>query len=183
MHLICAPLFSDARPGQGDGAPDHDRRGLLGVGRQRPPKVHQRCNRPAYLGELVQIDGSEHAWFEDRAPACTLRLCGRRHGPADAVAVRADSVDAGLFHRHPRPPRAPWQPLQRAGLICQSADQLVFMPRLVFVAEGQVIAEHVRCIRRSHGHGSTIYDWRHYLAVLQHKPGALHNGAPFALAS
>ncbi len=24
------------------------------------------------LGELVQIDGSDHRWFEDRAPACTL---------------------------------------------------------------------------------------------------------------
>jgi hypothetical protein len=24
-----------------------------------------------------------------------------------------------------------------------------------------------------------IYDWRHYLAVIQRKPGALRNGAPF----
>ncbi|AMP39926.1 hypothetical protein LBM2029_20315 (plasmid) [Ralstonia solanacearum] len=40
--------------------------------RQRPPKVHQPRNRRACLGELVQIDGSDHAWFEDRAPACTL---------------------------------------------------------------------------------------------------------------
>jgi len=24
------------------------------------------------LGELVQIDGSGHAWFEDRGPPCTL---------------------------------------------------------------------------------------------------------------
>jgi hypothetical protein len=29
------------------------------------------CRREC-LGELVQIDGSEHAWFEDRGPACTL---------------------------------------------------------------------------------------------------------------
>jgi hypothetical protein len=27
--------------------------------------------------------------------------------------------------------------------------------------------------------GRTIYDWRHYLAVIQRKPGALRNGAPF----
>ncbi|WP_083384526.1 ISNCY family transposase [Cupriavidus sp. USMAHM13] len=40
--------------------------------RQRPPKVHQPRNRRACLGELVQIDGSDHHWFEDRAPACTL---------------------------------------------------------------------------------------------------------------
>ena len=38
----------------------------------RPPKVHQPRNRRACLGELVQIDGSDHAWFEERAPACTL---------------------------------------------------------------------------------------------------------------
>jgi len=40
--------------------------------RQRPPKVHQPRNRRACLSELVQIDGSDHRWFEDRAPACTL---------------------------------------------------------------------------------------------------------------
>ena len=27
---------------------------------------------------------------------------------------------------------------------------------------------------------ATVYDWRHYLAVIQRKPGALRNGAPFA---
>ena len=27
--------------------------------------------------------------------------------------------------------------------------------------------------------GQTVYDWRHYLAVIQRKPGALRNGAPF----
>ncbi|MBO0223022.1 ISNCY family transposase, partial [Vibrio parahaemolyticus] len=38
---------------------------------QRPPKVYQPRNRRACLGELNQIDGSDHRWFEDRAPACT----------------------------------------------------------------------------------------------------------------
>lgn len=34
---------------------------------------------------------------------------------------------------------------------------------------------------RSHDRQSrTIYDWRHYLAVVQRKPGALRTGAPFA---
>ena len=50
---------------------------------------------------------------------------------------------------------------------------------VVFVAEGQKIAEHVRCIHRSHDGGRTLYDWRHYLSVAQRKPGALRNGAPF----
>ena len=39
---------------------------------QRPPKLYQPRARRACLGELVQIDGSDHRWFEDRAPACTL---------------------------------------------------------------------------------------------------------------
>lgn len=56
----------------------------------------------------------------------------------------------------------------------------VYPDRLVFVAEAQVVAEHKRIINRSHAPGETIYDWRHYLAVLQRKPGALRNGAPFA---
>ncbi len=34
--------------------------------------AHQMRERRACVGELVQIDGSPHHWFEDRAPACTL---------------------------------------------------------------------------------------------------------------
>lgn len=34
--------------------------------------THQMRERRACFGELVQIDGSPHRWFEDRAPSCTL---------------------------------------------------------------------------------------------------------------
>lgn len=37
----------------------------------RPPKVQQPRARRACLGELIQIDGCEHRWFEERAPMCT----------------------------------------------------------------------------------------------------------------
>jgi len=49
-------------------------------------------------------------------------------------------------------------------------------------AEGQVVCEHRRVFARSHQRKSTttVFDWRHYLAVIQRKPGALRNGAPFA---
>jgi hypothetical protein len=40
--------------------------------RHRLPSPHQPRHRRECLGELVQIDGSEHAWFEDRGPVCTL---------------------------------------------------------------------------------------------------------------
>jgi len=38
----------------------------------RQPRVHQPRPRRACTGELIQIDGCEHRWFEDRGPACTL---------------------------------------------------------------------------------------------------------------
>lgn len=56
----------------------------------------------------------------------------------------------------------------------------VYPDRFQVVAEGQPICAHQRIINRSHdGPGHTVYDWRHYLAVVQRKPGALRNGAPF----
>ena len=56
----------------------------------------------------------------------------------------------------------------------------VYAHRLVIMAEGQLLCEHPRIIHRSHdAAGQTVYDWHHYLAVLQRKPGALRNGAPF----
>ncbi|NIN38462.1 MAG: IS21 family transposase [Gammaproteobacteria bacterium] len=56
-----------------------------------------------------------------------------------------------------------------------------YADRIVIAAEGQVVAEHRRVFSRGHDRPvRTIYDWRHYLAVLQRKPGALRNGAPFA---
>jgi hypothetical protein len=55
----------------------------------------------------------------------------------------------------------------------------VYPNKIAIAAEGQILCEHMRRINRSHLPGRTIYDWRHYLAVLQRKPGALRNGAPF----
>jgi transposase len=56
-----------------------------------------------------------------------------------------------------------------------------YADRIVLVAEAQRIAEHARVFNRDHNSkGTTLYDWRHYLAVVQRKPGALRNGAPFA---
>jgi transposase len=45
--------------------------GLWLTRKQRVPRPHQPRERRACLGELVQIDGSPHAWFEDRGPECS----------------------------------------------------------------------------------------------------------------
>ncbi len=40
--------------------------------RSRVRRIHSPRERRSRLGELVQIDGSPHAWFEDRAGKCCL---------------------------------------------------------------------------------------------------------------
>lgn len=40
--------------------------------RQRHKRPFQLRERRACMGELVQIDGSPHAWLEERGPRCTL---------------------------------------------------------------------------------------------------------------
>ena len=56
----------------------------------------------------------------------------------------------------------------------------VYPERIVVAAEGQILREHQRIIERSHNQPPrTVHDWRHYLAVIQRKPGALRIGAPF----
>jgi hypothetical protein len=52
------------------------RRGMIagGLWRPRHQKTPHRAWRPrrACVGELVQLDGSDHAWFEARGPRCVL---------------------------------------------------------------------------------------------------------------
>lgn len=57
-------------------------------------RVHQQRERREAVGELVQIDGSPHAWFEDRGETCCLlviiddatgELLGLRFEPAETT--------------------------------------------------------------------------------------------------
>ncbi len=58
---------------------DHEtlRRALVACGlrklkRRKRLRVHPSRDRRPCRGELAQIDGSHHPWFENRAPGCTL---------------------------------------------------------------------------------------------------------------
>ena len=44
----------------------------LWLPRAERKRFHQPRHRREHVGELIQIDGSEHAWFEDRGPKCSL---------------------------------------------------------------------------------------------------------------
>ena len=48
------------------------REGIWKAKKARKLVVHQMRERRACFGELVQLDGSPHKWFEERGPACTL---------------------------------------------------------------------------------------------------------------
>ena len=52
----------------------------------------------------------------------------------------------------------------------------IYPERLQLVADGQEVASHVRSFERY----LTFYDFRHYISLIERKPGALRNGAPFA---
>ena len=68
----------------------------------------------------------------------------------------------------------------RYSVPCQLAHQMVsahFYPdRIEVYAENARIARHVRLMDRD----QIRYDWQHYIPLIERKPGALRNGAPFA---
>jgi len=68
----------------------------------------------------------------------------------------------------------------RYSVPCEFAGQRVstrlYPTRISVVAGDVVVASHERLSDRGH----TSYDWQHYIDLVQRKPGALRNGAPFA---
>ena len=56
----------------GDAAQVDDRKPGSGCRASSGGQFHQPRLRRESFGELVQIDGSEHHWFEDRGAPCTL---------------------------------------------------------------------------------------------------------------
>jgi transposase len=68
----------------------------------------------------------------------------------------------------------------RYSVPCELAGQMVstrlYPGGVAVVADDQVVGRH----ERLGSEGQTRYDWQHYIPLLQRKPGALRNGAPFA---
>ena len=75
------------------------RLGLWRPKTRRGKRVFQIRERRPRFGELIQIDGSHHAWLEDRAPKCALivfiddatgQLTGLRFAPAETTRAYLD---------------------------------------------------------------------------------------------
>jgi transposase len=69
--------------------------GLWKAKRKKSVQLHPLRDRRPCLGELAQIDGSPHDWFEGRGPACCLlvaiddatsRLCSLHFEPSETTA-------------------------------------------------------------------------------------------------
>jgi len=67
----------------------------------------------------------------------------------------------------------------RYSVPCEFAGQMLstrlYPGRVVAVGDDAVVAEHDRLADE----GLVRYDWQHYIPLIQRKPGALRNGAPF----
>ena len=63
---------------------------------------------------------------------------------------------------------------------CEWVGQMVsirlYPERIALVSQDGEVVRHERLFER----GQTRYDWQHYLPLIERKPGALRNGAPFA---
>ena len=68
----------------------------------------------------------------------------------------------------------------RYSVPCELVGQIVsiriYPETIDLVAHDAVVASHLR----SFGRNETRYDWQHYIPLIERKPGALRNGAPFA---
>ena len=68
----------------------------------------------------------------------------------------------------------------RYSVPCELAGQRVstrlYPSRVEVASDEAIVASHARIAN----HGHICYDWQHYIALIQRKPGALRNGAPFA---
>ena len=85
--------------------------GLWRPKRRRMKRVFQLRERRPRFGELIQIDGSPHAWFEGRGPCCTLivfiddatgRLTALRFAPVESARAYLEALREHVL-AHGRP--------------------------------------------------------------------------------
>lgn len=76
-----------------------------GKKQRRSKRVHQMRMRSPCFGDLVQIDGSPHDWFEGRAPSCSLivfvddatsRLVCLHFAPSETAQAYFDAMEKHL---------------------------------------------------------------------------------------
>ena len=139
------------------------------------------------FGSLVELN----AWLEQRCRALWSELRHPEHGQLSV----AEMLEHEQSYLMPMP--APFDSYvetlarvsstclvsvqrNRYSVPCDQVGQMVSVrlyPQRVEVVAGEIlVASHERLLDRD----QTRYDWQHYIPLLERKPGALRNGAPFA---
>ncbi|MGY4213284.1 hypothetical protein ACVK00_006711, partial [Burkholderia sp. PvR073] len=86
----------------------------------------------ACLGELIQIDGSDHRWFEERAPACTLLVyvfVGWRHlqhhdiDPQSAIADQPRKLRI-MHWQNVEHPGTRKRAIRSASAVCEEVERV-----------------------------------------------------------
>jgi hypothetical protein len=172
---------------------DHEtlRRWMLAAGlwqrrRQRSP-YRQRRERKAHFGELVQLDGSQHPWLEDRGPSgCAMTLVDDatnrvllQFAPHETTWAAADVLRAWIeTYGVPRALYTDWKnvyvrrpteaerlaaiaPLTQFGRMCAALD-IQIIPASSPQAKGRIERQHGtqqdRLIKKLRRAGVTTYD-------------------------
>lgn len=69
--------------------------GVWETNKKRRPVIHQQRQRRARCGELLQLDGSPHHWFEDRGePCCLIVLIDDATGLTYAKFFKSETTKA-----------------------------------------------------------------------------------------
>jgi transposase len=141
---------------------------------QRKVKSLEALN-DALMGEcLAWAKSRPHPQFKDKTVWAVFeaerQALMQIQRPFDAYAereVRVSSTALVSFDRN------------RYSVNCSAVGQTVqlrsYAQKIVVVHKGECVGEHLRCFQRD----QMIFDPWHYLPVLERKPGALRNGAPF----
>jgi Helix-turn-helix domain len=125
----------------------------LWLSRKQRRTFHQPRRRRESLGELIQIDGSEHRWFENRAVPCTLLVFiddatggGVRQGAArepgggggEQTAWRGADVHQGPTGG--TAPGAEGEKRERGGRLCAAGPEI--SPEILASARGGANSPH-----------------------------------------
>jgi len=109
---------------------------------QRAAQIHQPRSRRACVGELIQIDGSDHAWLEDRSKACAEeRLRCAPSGTAD------EDLDLTFT----------WRVQRKVSIsLTLHPDRVRYQPPLAGTQLETQLAERNGLAARAHPHSSTV---------------------------
>jgi len=154
----------------------------------------QDARRRIWIEARTQRFGSFAAlnvWLEAKCRALWLEL---KHPDYDGITL-ADALEQEQMYLMPMP--APFdgyvEVLARVSSTClitvlrnrysvpchlahHKVAAHIYPDRIEIVSENACIACHTRLLDRD----QVSYDWQHYIPLIERKPGALRNGAPFA---